>query len=174
MMDNERCPYQCDHDHVVIRRRTYADGRQVASRQCLRCGKDCGSVPKASVVFDTLSPFDEALRKGWEEKVHGWYEGQRQRYLQGVEQQNAEWWRRYEAHMASEKWKSLRDKVLVRCNGLCEGCGVRVAKHVHHLTYAHLGDELLFELVGLCHDCHDRAHGRVVSGRLCTIKGVAR
>jgi hypothetical protein len=28
----------------------------------------------------------------------------------------------------------------------------------HHLTYAHLGDELLFELISVCDDCHARLH----------------
>ena len=27
---------------------------------------------------------------------------------------------------------------------------------MHHWTYEHLFDELLFELYGLCHDCHER------------------
>ena len=39
---------------------------------------------------------------------------------------------------------------------MCEGCGVRRAAQVHHLTYEHVGDELLFELVAVCGQCHDR------------------
>jgi hypothetical protein len=29
-------------------------------------------------------------------------------------------------------------------------------------AYAHLGDELLFELVALCLSCHEKVHGRPI------------
>ena len=35
---------------------------------------------------------------------------------------------------------------------------LRPATQVHHLTYAHLGDELLFELISVCDDCRKRIH----------------
>lgn len=53
-----------------------------------------------------------------------------------------------------------RRKIIDRCNGRCEGCGEAPVAQVHHLTYEHVGDEFLFELVGLCNRCHDRMHGK--------------
>ncbi len=32
------------------------------------------------------------------------------------------------------------------------------AEDVHHLTYARLYDEMLFDLIAVCRDCHERLH----------------
>jgi 5-methylcytosine-specific restriction endonuclease McrA len=69
-----------------------------------------------------------------------------------------EWWARYYAHLASEKWKALRAKVIEREGGLCQGCRAARAVHVHHLTYRHLGDEPLYDLAAVCKACHAREH----------------
>jgi 5-methylcytosine-specific restriction endonuclease McrA len=73
-----------------------------------------------------------------------------------------EFWAKYNAHVGSELWADLRRRVLARCKGVCEGCGLRPAVQVHHLSYDHLGDELLFELVGVCMVCHEKSHGRPI------------
>jgi hypothetical protein len=64
----------------------------------------------------------------------------------------------YEQHLQSPEWKAMRAKVMERAGGVCEGCRERSAVHVHHLTYAHAGKELAFELVALCDGCHAKAH----------------
>lgn len=64
----------------------------------------------------------------------------------------------YSDYRATPKWKGLRAAVMRRCSGRCEGCDNADAQDVHHLTYRHMGDEFLFELVGLCRACHDRWH----------------
>src|SRR5690606_1665469 len=46
-----------------------------------------------------------------------------------------------------------------RAGWICEGCRTRPAEQVHHLTYSHVFDELLFQLVALCEPCHNKAHG---------------
>lgn len=71
-----------------------------------------------------------------------------------------EWRARYNEHLASDKWKDLRNKVFRRQSGICAGCESGAVEHVHHLTYAHMGDEFLFELLGLCIDCHLKLHDR--------------
>lgn len=73
--------------------------------------------------------------------------------------ESAEWTKRYHAHLASNKWQELRGKIWDRESGICEGCRSEPIEHVHHLTYAHMGDEFLFELMGLCFGCHLRVHG---------------
>lgn len=65
----------------------------------------------------------------------------------------------YAEYLNSEEWWQRRTRVLERSNGLCEGCRNDEATDVHHLTYAHAGDEFLFELVALCAPCHERIHG---------------
>lgn len=66
---------------------------------------------------------------------------------------------RYQDYLQSPAWKDLRALVLLRSNGRCEGCGRRRAQDIHHLSYAHLYDEFLFELVAVCRRCHERWHG---------------
>jgi DnaB-like helicase N terminal domain len=72
--------------------------------------------------------------------------------------EGGDWWSWYSEYLNSDAWKAKRRKVLDRCGGLCEGCREDRVTEIHHLTYAHVGDELLFELVGLCDACHERAH----------------
>jgi hypothetical protein len=72
----------------------------------------------------------------------------------------ADWWAWYNEYLNTDVWKARRRKVMDRCRGLCEGCREHPVTQVHHLTYAHVGDELLYELVGLCDACHEKAHER--------------
>lgn len=64
----------------------------------------------------------------------------------------------YQAYLKSPEWKDRRERVMKRCGGICEGCGDNCAVHVHHQTYRHFGNEFLFELLGLCEECHERLH----------------
>lgn len=70
-----------------------------------------------------------------------------------------DWLQRYNRHIASFKWSELRGLVFEREGGICQGCAEEPIEHVHHLTYAHMGNEFLFELMGLCITCHLRVHG---------------
>ena len=72
------------------------------------------------------------------------------------------WRRAYELYLRSDAWQAKRAAVLERAGRSCERCPAGsglfpVALDVHHLTYAHLGDELLDELEALCRPCHERA-----------------
>lgn len=64
----------------------------------------------------------------------------------------------YEDYIKSENWKRVRKLVLERDDFLCQGCRIKKAVHVHHTTYDFLGDELLFQLISLCVDCHQKIH----------------
>ena|SRR5215472_2095593 len=74
------------------------------------------------------------------------------------ERENQDWWERYSAYLTSPAWRQRRQLVLVRDGGQCQGCLSALAVHVHHLTYKHVTDELLFELVALCEECHQKVH----------------
>ena len=59
--------------------------------------------------------------------------------------------------------------MLERDGYLCQGCHDRAAIIAHHLIYAHVGREFLFDLVALRRDYHERTHrqdGREMSGLL--------
>jgi hypothetical protein len=70
-----------------------------------------------------------------------------------------DWHRAHAEYLLSPAWRKRRKMVLQRCWPVCEGCGLQVPCEVHHLTYEHWRAEFLFELVGLCRECHERIHG---------------
>jgi 5-methylcytosine-specific restriction endonuclease McrA len=104
---------------------------------------------------DTPEVNIELLKRSFEAWEQRWRELKRQR-----EEQDDEWWSGYHEHLRSEAWRDKRQRVLLRAGGICEGCGAQQAHDIHHLTYRHMGDEFLFELVAVCRECHERYHGR--------------
>lgn len=149
-------------------------GRRFVRKYCLKCFTLYGVFIKASsmrpsqleampVVTESLSERlaagcrDRAqLLSAKSERNRERSKEARQSYEQVYLQKRREY---YDAYIRSERWAEKRAMILKRCGHKCEGCGMNPATQVHHLTYEHLGDELLFELVGLCRDCHERVHG---------------
>jgi 5-methylcytosine-specific restriction endonuclease McrA len=70
------------------------------------------------------------------------------------------WWRDYSEYLGTSAWSERRALVLRRANGMCESCLKARATQVHHLTYNHVRNEFLWELVAICRDCHERFHER--------------
>lgn len=56
-------------------------------------------------------------------------------------------------HYASEKYRSVRKKALMRDKYECQICGSK-AEEVHHLTYENYPNEKLEDLQSLCSKCH--------------------
>jgi 5-methylcytosine-specific restriction endonuclease McrA len=51
---------------------------------------------------------------------------------------------------------------------LCEICGA-VAVDIHHIEFkSQGGTDHLLNLIALCRDCHDKAHGKNISGEYFT------
>jgi len=69
----------------------------------------------------------------------------------------------YWRYLESREWKEKRNAVFQRENGICQGCQCEAIEHVHHSTYSHVFDELLYQLVGLCENCHRKAHYKETS-----------
>jgi hypothetical protein len=154
---------QCSCSEAELRRRKQSNGVVIAGFQCVICGKCTRRVSVKDVSLDELPWWDEALNAAyWSERNQ-----KMQRHFEECRARDDARWRSvYEQHLASEKWRVLRRKVMARCKGMCEGCGEKPAVQVHHLTYERLGDEMLFDLVGICIPCHERIHqARPSSGR---------
>jgi hypothetical protein len=133
--------------------------------QCLDCDAQVGGYVGSAELSDAETagavPFDEAGRKA---------QYQQGREALHVEQEARRAGRRtaYDDYLQSPEWHLLRQKVFTRAAKLhgrdiygrpyCEGCGERPVEHVHHLTYEHVRRELLWELVGVCTSCHEKAH----------------
>lgn len=64
----------------------------------------------------------------------------------------------YKDYINSSNWKQKRKLVIERCGNKCEGCRLKNVEDVHHVTYKNFGDEFLFELLGLCKQCHLKIH----------------
>lgn len=60
----------------------------------------------------------------------------------------------------SPKWQEKRRRVLERDGEICQAClnPNKKAVEAHHLTYEHLFNEPLFELVSVCRACHAKLH----------------
>ena len=153
--------YTCEHPDAEIRKFVIRNGVQYC-RQCLTCGaKTSGAISKSKVPEDVeIENID--LAKNWEQLRETERSNIIQKQLELQLARQTEFWAKYEAYRQSEKWKNIRKKVLLRSSGICEGCLDKKATQVHHLSYKHIENEFMFELVAICDDCHDRyhAHGR--------------
>ncbi len=67
---------------------------------------------------------------------------------------------RYAEYLRSPAWKALCSAVRQRCSNICERCQKFLVDEVHHLTYAHVYNEPLEDLRGLCIPCHRFLHKR--------------
>lgn len=83
-----------------------------------------------------------------------WAERAQEYALKG-EARRQEWQIWYDGYLRSPKWREKHNLVLARENSLCEACRRRRATQVHHTTYAHVGNEPLFELRAICKECHE-------------------
>jgi 5-methylcytosine-specific restriction endonuclease McrA len=155
-MDAARPP-PCTHARTELRRWTNVNGAIVVQAQCLACGIRDGNQVK---VHDRLAypPADPTLFPAWQAKERAAIDSVRIRHIDLTAKQQDRQSAFYDVYIGSDAWRAKRAKVLKRCRGICEGCDDAKATQVHHLTYDHLGDELLFELVGLCDACHKKAH----------------
>lgn len=69
------------------------------------------------------------------------------------------WKELYHEYLQTWVWQRKRREVYNRCNGICEKCCDQSMQECHHLTYDRIGNEKLEDLIGLCRDCHEEAHG---------------
>ena len=118
-----------------------------------------GEILEGSRDEVTCKPCCRSLdsQERWQESREK-YQAENAQRLAEQERENQEWWDWYSAYLKTPAWAKRRQLVLQRAQGLCEGCRSAVPIHAHHRTYAHVGDELLYELVALCGACHQKAH----------------
>lgn len=168
----------CKHPNPEVRIRTRVNRTQVYVLQCMTCGQELRSVAKNSPDVLRLTeriPFDEELpiriaaeqdeaTSRWQQQRNEAYELARAETERLSEDQNREWWDWYNTYLKTPEWQRKRVAVLARSQGMCEGCRINKAVQVHHLTYDHVGDEFLWELVAVCLMCHSRLHPRADNG----------
>lgn len=151
----------CACERTAIRLRTQSNGVQIYALQCLECGRQLRAVSKQSpevLEMPNRLPFDETLRARWDDAQREHWARQRQSREDAQQRKDTAWWREYDAYLKTPVWQQKRAAVMARSGGCCEGCATRLATQVHHLSYAHVGHELLFELVAVCDACHRTLH----------------
>lgn len=65
---------------------------------------------------------------------------------------------KYEIYLSTDKFDQKRQAVLNRDNHKCVVCGKTTNLQIHHLTYMHVYDEPLDDLITLCDVCHSTYH----------------
>jgi len=146
----------CVHDQSMIVRRTLGNLSVQYRRQCQRCGESVGN---AIAKVEALRQSGGSEPPPWNKSLQEDSRQKRNVAWEKVKLETSEaFWDSYDDYLKSSAWKVLRERVLRRANGVCEGCGVGAACQVHHVTYEHVGCEFLFELVALCLACHERIH----------------
>ena len=60
----------------------------------------------------------------------------------------------YQQYIMTPAWKAKAAETKKRDGNRCKWCGSPDNLEVHHLSYAHLGNERPNEIITLCHGCH--------------------
>ena len=153
----------CIHPSVETRLRTLSNKTTAVQKQCIICGESIGGAIRKSSIpaeeFEALPLFDDALRESYKEMEREHWKQERARQQNQWEAESPARKAEYAAYLQSPEWQAKRLKALERDEWTCRGCLNARATQVHHLTYAHRGDELLWELVSVCDECHKKAHG---------------
>jgi hypothetical protein len=67
----------------------------------------------------------------------------------------------YAEYLKSEHWMERRKAALKWWDSKCALCNGNGELHVHHRSYANLGQEPLSDLVVLCKSCHELFHNKI-------------
>lgn len=162
MTDQSTVFDRCSHSTTALRRRVQqGTGKTLCYvMQCQTCGNQIENVRKDSAVIRALTApvpeVDPELQKRFYEMRARWWDRKRER-------EDHERREQYAAYLQSEEWRTKRRIRLNLDNGACQamldGCQGRAAE-VHHLTYDHLYDEPIFDLISVCSPCHRRLSER--------------
>jgi 5-methylcytosine-specific restriction endonuclease McrA len=152
--------FTCNHPTVVLTRFTKSNNTLEFRKQCSACGESLGCVKKATLSATEIDALPEWDRTIGERRRRAWSDRYAAVRAEREADRDREWHEWFRAYLRSPRWACKRQEVLDRERGICQGCRQSKAVEVHHTTYAHVGDEPLFELVALCPGCHRKVHGR--------------
>ena len=145
---------ECKNHLLEFVRAEKSNGNPMVKKQCLKCGEqdskqykfsDFGGLEKVKL----LPKFNPYL-------LENFYKNQQEVRKQEFAESKKEWFVGYNKYLNSEKWKSKRALVLERDKNICQACLKNKANEVHHLTYRHVMNEPLFDLVSICKPCHEK------------------
>lgn len=154
---------ECTHENRGYCWRTFSNGTRHFGTQCLRCGDWRALSQKGIKAFDLdAGEYDDDIKKAWEKHRAEYWESIRTERLLTFEQGKQDFKDRLSEYYSSPEWHSKRHHRLTLnqtlFGGLCEICFINKARHVHHMTYARVGSEWIFDLAAICPDCHASIH----------------
>ena len=158
--------YECAHAKTEVRKKIVKGGAMMIRAQCVRCGDIVGAALKKEAFTGVqLSGMplwdDEKKGKHWSSFSEEYKKAEEAAQADALAQFRKE----YDAYRETDGWKKKSELVLLRAQGICEGCRVNKATEAHHVSYEHCGEEFLFELVAICRPCHQRFHGIGIPAR---------
>lgn len=133
---------------MVYVKRIKSNGSPLLNKQCLTCGEADGKAYKMVLNFNDFPDYSE-------EKREAYYINQNIEREEKKQKERNAFFLEYNLYLKSETWMNKRTLVLKRDNYTCQSCLISQATQVHHTTYRHVYNELLFELVSVCKQCHD-------------------
>lgn len=165
--DDVAAEFACSHEHCEIRYSIASNGVRQFREQCIACGELSQflkhSDPRVMAIGLPI-PIDESLREAHQQAIS--LEVQRryavqndldtQERLRERDEEETRWWAQYNAYLESDDWQARRRMVLERDKYLCQACLRERASQAHHLTYRHVFEEPLFDLIAVCETCHRR------------------
>jgi 5-methylcytosine-specific restriction endonuclease McrA len=154
---------RCPHRNVRIVWTQYSGyGDKYAKRQLRQQCTDSSELVRGALKYalatkDTQELSREEPARAYRERQDYWnrQHEQRKREIEAAREPRR---REYHEYLQTDAWAERRNLVLIRANCLCEGCRKAAAEQVHHLTYEHVGNAFLWELVAICRACHERFH----------------
>lgn len=154
--------FSCNHAGTRLTVRQIATGLR-RTHQCLRCGAAVSgkliSAEDRIKQLENLPLFDESMPKRWNESKHAAATLASNIRLEKLQQkqdnETRQWWEWYNQYTQSPQWRKRRERVFERDGYRCQACLENDATEIHHLTYAHVGHEPLFDLISVCHACHE-------------------
>lgn len=152
----------CNKPELVMVKHTIRDGRFQIKKQCYNCGMIQGPCYPFKTVenIEDLTISSRVFQDNLIEARSEEFLNMRMQVLKmfqeksGVHTDKEGPLLEYAEYLKSPEWKEKRKMVMQRDKYICQSCLVEDAREVHHLTYRHLYNEPLFDLVAVCRDCH--------------------
>lgn len=155
----------CSNPDTHFVRHENKDGRFQLRKQCNNCHSiPIRSYPQKGILINNLpisNVFNEGtvniIRKQELQEVHKEFRTKfsNNKSIKADLLDSGINYNEYVEYLRSAQWREKRLKVLDRDNNTCQSCLKAKAQEVHHITYKHLKNEPLFELVSVCKPCHD-------------------
>ena len=144
----------CKNPKIIIVKKSYDSNTIYAYEQCSSCGlKIRGPISKKGLDMDSATIFNDELNQSLNDEIYKEYNSFQNELIE-IRKNN--FFAKYGEYLNSVAWKDKRDMVLKRDNYLCQACLLSKATEVHHMTYKHVFNEPLFELISVCKSCHDQ------------------